>query len=31
MLTFILPPQLYLDAFREPRPDLRQFGGEVFF
>ena len=26
---FILP-QLYLDAFREPRPDLRQFGGEVF-
>ena len=28
---FILPPQLYLDAFREPRPDLRQFGGEVFF
>ena len=21
---FILPPQLYLDAFREPRPDLRQ-------
>ena len=22
-------PQLYLDAFREPRPDLRQFGGEV--
>ena len=27
---FILPPQLYLDAFREPRPDLRQFGGEVF-
>ena len=26
-----MPPQLYLDAFREPRPDLRQFGGEVFF
>ena len=24
-----LPPQLYLDAFREPRPDLR-LGGEVF-
>ena len=24
-------PQLYLDAFREPRPDLRQFGGEAFF
>ena len=26
-MGFILPPQLYLDAFREPRPDLRQFGG----
>ena len=26
---FILPPQLYLDAFREPRPDLRQFGAST--
>jgi hypothetical protein len=27
---FILPPQLYLGAGREARPDLRQLGGEVF-
>ncbi len=26
----VLPPQLYLGAGREARPDLRQFGGEVF-
>jgi len=27
---FVLPPQLYLDALREPCSDLRQFGGKVF-
>jgi hypothetical protein len=26
----VLPPQLYLGAGREARPDLRQLGGEVF-
>ncbi len=33
LLTYtglVLPPQLNFDAFREPRPDLSQLGGEVF-
>ena len=27
---FVLPPELYLDAWRKPVPDIRDCGGEIF-